>query len=315
MARADDQTARPEGGGGGRSGGGGGGVGGGVGGSGGGGGGGNVRGGNLSSTAPHKVPKLRLEIDPQHFDLLNEMQLKDAWRVAALRLPSAAAATTAATATSTSTNAAAAAAAAALLPPGASGVQLRPLPLPRGSGNFTPYLFVDFPLMAMAHGTHPQPPTVLCLDAVSATALFREEAQAELVAMGFVKPPSAPLAVKAYKTRSGPDLKGRPGEHFKISWSESNHTLIDATPTRALVMPLLAVGLLLLFLIVARVELARLRPALHHARREFHADLLVRRRAARTPHLHPREPAARAQRYGSVPREPVRVYGRGDVLH
>ena len=170
MARADDQTARPEGGGG-RSGVGGGVVVGGFGGGGGSGCGGNVRGGNLSSTTPHKVPKLRLEIDPQHFDLLNEMQLKDAWRVAALRLPSVAAATTAAATTSTSTTAAAAAA--ALLPPGASGVQLRPLPSPRGSGNFTPYLFVDFPLLAMAHGTHPQPPTVLCLDAVSATALFR----------------------------------------------------------------------------------------------------------------------------------------------
>ena len=38
----------------------------------------------------------------------------------------------------------------------------------------------------------------------------REEAQAELVAMGFVKPPSAPLAVKAYKTRAGTELKDEP---------------------------------------------------------------------------------------------------------
>ena len=38
----------------------------------------------------------------------------------------------------------------------------------------------------------------------------REEAQAELVAMGFVKPPSAPLAVKAYKTRTGTELKDEP---------------------------------------------------------------------------------------------------------
>ena len=131
---------------------------------GGGGGGGNIRGGNVSSGyIPYKVPKLRLEIDPQHFDLLDEMQLRDAWRIAALRLPS----------TTTTTTAAAAAAAAALLPLGTSGVQLRPLPASRSSGNFTPYLFVDFPLGAMAHGTHPQPPTVLCLDAVTATALFR----------------------------------------------------------------------------------------------------------------------------------------------
>ena len=30
------------------------------------------------------------------------------------------------------------------------------------------------------------------------------------MAMGFVKPPSAPLAVKAYKTRAGTELKDEP---------------------------------------------------------------------------------------------------------
>ena len=104
LARGDNQTARSEGrgvGGGGVGGGGGGGAAGGGG--GGGGGGGNVRGGSLSSGAPYKVPKLRLEIDPQHFHLLDEMQLRDAWRVAAMRLPS----TNTTTTTTTSTAAAA----------------------------------------------------------------------------------------------------------------------------------------------------------------------------------------------------------------
>ena len=81
-------------------------------------------------------------------------------------------------------------------------------------------------------------------------------------------------------------------------------------------MPLLAVGLLLLFLLVARTELARLRPALHHARRESecHVDLLLRRRAANgiAPQPHLSRPPRRC---GFVPREPIRVYGGGGALH
>ena len=76
-------------------------------------------------------------------------------------------------------------------------------------------------------------------------------------------------------------------------------------------MPLLAVSLLLLFLVVARAELARLRPALYHARRECHADLLLRRRAANgiAPHPHPSRPPR-----GFIPRAPIKVYGGGGAL-
>ena len=66
------------------------------------------------------------------------LKLRDAWRVATLRLPSTTTTTTAATTTAAA--AAAAAATTTILPLGTSGVQLRPLPASRSSGNLTPYL-------------------------------------------------------------------------------------------------------------------------------------------------------------------------------
>jgi hypothetical protein len=56
------------------------------------------------------------------------------------------------------------------------------------------------------YNPHPNPdPTSNPYPTPTPHILHREEAQAELVAMGFVKPPSAPLAVRAFKTRAGPD--------------------------------------------------------------------------------------------------------------
>ena len=75
----------------------------------------------MSSGAPYKVPKLRLEIDPQHFHLLNEMQLGDAWRVAAMRLPST-------TTTNTTTTTAAAATTTAATAAGAVVCELAAVP-------------------------------------------------------------------------------------------------------------------------------------------------------------------------------------------
>ena len=70
------------------------------------------------------------------------------------------------------------------------------------------------------------------------------------------------------------------------------------------------VSLLVLFLLAARAELARLRPALRHAR-DHHADLLRRRATpAVTPPLHHSRLPHRF-----VPREPVRVYGGAGDLH
>ena len=91
--------------------------------------------------------------------------------------------------------------------------------------------------------------------------------------MGFVKPPSAPAAVKATKIRKGDDLKGRPGERVVIS--------ADARPTNAshaVLLPLVAVSLVSIFVLAMQCQLSWLRASARAPRRCRAARLASARR-------------------------------------
>lgn len=166
--------------------------------------------------------KLRLEIDPQFFELLDPSELSAAWHDAYAHaehagLPRATCnpfhGSPAADSGGGGEGGGAAAepgATTSYVPAGTAGVRLRPLPTARRS-NFTPDLFVTY------QESMPRAPVVRCVPAETARTLQREAQTAQLVAAGFVHPPSSPLARPASKPWwQHEDLHGRPGDRVVV---------------------------------------------------------------------------------------------------